>query len=83
MPAATRQRDRCTEHDACPPFLQVECRADVNIVAPDALGITTRSTGCVAHSGYSDYIDAGSSTENINGRSAGRIGDSVSIGGTV
>ena len=85
MPAATRQGDNCTGHDACPPVPLVECSADVNINGRGAgrLGDHYTTHGCVVHPGHSDYIAAGNSTVNINGRPAGRVGDSVSIGGAV
>ena len=49
MPAATRQGDNCTGHDACPPVPLVE----------------------------------GSPNVFTNGQPAGRVGDAVSIGGSV
>jgi uncharacterized Zn-binding protein involved in type VI secretion len=39
--------------------------------------------GCVTHPGHQDVIAAGSGTVFINGRPAARIGDAVSIGGSV
>jgi len=41
------------------------------------------SHGCVTHPGHQDVIVAGSSKVVINGKPAARIGDAVSIGGTV
>lgn len=85
MPAATRQGDNCTGHDACPAVPLVEYSQDVNINGRGAgrVGDHYAPHGCVAHSPHPDNIAAGSSTVFINGRPAGRVGDSVSIGGTV
>ena len=85
MPAATRQGDCCTGHDACPPVPLVEFSPDVNINGRGAgrVGDHYSSHGCVAHPGHQDVIASGSSTVNINGRPAARTGDAVSIGGSV
>lgn len=47
MPAATRQGDNCTGHDACPPVPLVEYSGDVNINGRGAgrLEIITPPTG--------------------------------------
>ena len=39
--------------------------------------------GCVAHPAHSGVIASGSASVYINGKAAGRIGDSVSCGGSV
>lgn len=85
MPAATRKGDNCTGHDICPPVPLVESSPDVKINGQGAgrKGDHYSSHGCVVHSGHQDVIAAGSSTVNINGCPAARVGDSVSIGGAV
>lgn len=85
MPAATRKGDQCTGHDACPPVPLVEYSPDVNINGRGAgrVGDHYAAHGCVAHPGHQDVIAAGSSTVFINKKPAARIGDAVSIGGTV
>lgn len=85
MPAATRKGDQCTGHDTCPPVPLVEHSPDVNINGRGAgrVGDHYATHGCVAHPGHQDVIAAGSSTVFINKKSAARIGDAVSIGGTV
>lgn len=85
MPAATRQGDNCTGHDACPAVPLVEFSPNVYINGRGAgrVGDHYVPHGCVTHSSHPDNIAAGSSTVFINGRPAGRVGDSVSIGGSV
>ena len=85
MPAATRQSDCCTGHDACPPVPLVEHSPDVNINGRGAgrVGDHYAAHGCVTHPGHRDMIAVGSSTVSINGRPAGRVKDTVSIGGKV
>ena len=85
MPAATRQNDNCTGHDACPPVPLVTFSPNVNI---NGLGAGRQTDlcsphGCVAHPGHQDVIVAGSSKVYINGLPAARVGDAVSIGGAV
>lgn len=85
MPAATRQGDNCTGHDACPPVPLVEGSPNVftNGQPAGRVGDRYTSHGCVTHPGHQDVIAAGSSTVFVNGISAGRVGDAVSIGGSV
>lgn len=85
MPAATRQGDNCTGHDACPPVPLVGCSPNVfvNGLGAGRVGDQYSSHGCVSHPGHQDMIAAGSSTVFINGIPAGRVGDAVSIGGSV
>lgn len=85
MPAATRKGDQCTGHDACPPVPLVEFspNANINKLGAGRVGDHYSTHGCVSHPGHQDVIAAGSSTVFINGRPAARIGDAVSIGGTV
>ena len=85
MPAATRQNDNCTGHDACPPVPLVTYSPNVII---NGLGAGRQTDlystyGCVAHPGHQDVIVAGSSKVDINGLPAARVGDAVSIGGAV
>ena len=85
MPAATRQGDYCTGHDACPPVPLVEFSPDVNINGrgADRVGDHYSSHRCDTHPGHQDAIASGSGSVFINGIPAGREGDSVSIGGSV
>ena len=85
MPAATRQNDNCTAHDACAPVPLVTFSPNVII---NGLGAGRQTDlysthGCVAHPGHQDVIVAGSSKVDINGLPAARVGDAVSIGGAV
>ena len=70
MPAATRQSDCCTGHDACPPVPLVECSPDViiNGLGAGRVGDHYAAHGCVAHPGHQDVIAAGSGTVFINGK---------------
>lgn len=85
MAQATRQGDKCTGHDACPPSALVEFSGDVKINGRGARrqGDHYAAHGCVTHSAHQDVISAGSSSVFINGRPAARVGDAVSIGGSV
>ena len=85
MPAATRKGDQCTGHDACPPVPLVEYSPNVRVnkLGAGRVGDHYSVHGCVSHPGHQDVIAAGSSTVFINGRPAARIGDAVSISGTV
>lgn len=85
MPAATRLGDCCTGHDGCGSTSLVDCSPNVNINGKGAgrLGDSYASHGCLAHPSHQDKIDAGSSTVFINGLPAARVGDAVSIGGSV
>lgn len=85
MPAATRQGDNCTGHDACAPTPLAEGSPNVFINGKPAgrVGDHYASHGCIVHSSHQDVITTGSSTVFINGRPAARIGDAVSIGGAV
>lgn len=85
MPAATRNGDQCTGHDACPPAPLVECSQNVRInkLGAGRAGDHYSAHSCLSHPGHQDTIAAGSSTVFINGRPAARIGDAVSIGGMV
>lgn len=85
MPAATRQGDNNTGHDACPPRGLESHSDDVYINGKGAgrVGDSYPAHGCPAHPPHSGNIAAGSGTVFINGRAAGRIGDPVSCGGSV
>lgn len=85
MPAATRQGDNCTGHDACPPVPLVEGSPNVftNGRPAGRVGDHYSSHGCVTHPGHQDVIAAGSGSVFINGIPAARVGDAVSIGGSV
>ncbi len=85
MPAATRLGDSCTGHDGCGSTLLIECSPNVNINGKGAgrLGDSYAAHGCIVHPSHQDKIAAGSSMVFINGLPAARIGDAVSIGGSV
>lgn len=85
MPAATRQGDYCTGHDACPAVPLVGCSPDVFINGKGAgrEGDWYTAHGCVVHSSHSDTIEQGSATVFINGIPAGRVGDPVILEGSV
>lgn len=85
MPAATRQGDNCTGHDACPPVPLVSFSPNVIINGKGAGRQTDQyaTHGCVAHPGHQGVIVGGSTKVDINGLPAARVGDAVSIGGAV
>lgn len=85
MPKATRLDDKCTGHDACPAKPLVTASRDVFINSKGAGRITDKyeSHGCPVHAPHQDNINAGSGTVFINGLKAARIGDAVSLGGSV
>ena len=85
MPAATRQGDNCTGHDACPPVPLVTFSPNVIINGRGAGRQTDQYSthGCVTHPGHQDVIVGGSSKVDINGLPAARVGDGVSLGGAV
>lgn len=85
MPAATRQGDNCTGHDACSPVPLVSFSPNVIINGKGAGRQTDQYSthGCVTHPGHQDVIVGGSSKVVINGLPAARVGDSVSLGGAV
>ena len=61
----------------------VQPKRNINKLGAGRVGDHYSTHGCVSHPGHQDVIAAGSSTVFINGRPAARIGDAVSIGGTV
>ena len=85
MPAATRQGDNDTGHDACPPRPLSGHSPDVfvNGRGQGRVGDSYVTHGCPEHSPHTGVIASGSATVYINGISAGRIGDPVSCGGSV
>lgn len=85
MPSATRQGDKDTGHDACPPRGLSGHSPDVYINGKGAgrVGDDYPPHSCPAHPPHTGVIAKGSSTVYINGRQAGRIGDPVSCGGSV
>ncbi len=85
MPAATRQGDKDTGHDACPPRGLAGYSPNVFINGKGAgrVGDDYPAHGCPVHPSHSRTIASGSSTVFINGKAAARIGDSVSCGGSV
>ena len=85
MPAATRQGDNDTGHDACPPRGLAGCSPNVFINRKGAgrVGDAYPAHGCPVHPPHGGNIASGSSSVFINGIPAGRVGDSVSCGGSV
>lgn len=85
MPAATRQGDSCTGHDACGSVPLVGCSPDVYINGRGAgrVGDAYSPHGCVAHPSHADQISAGSGTVFINSIPAARVGDPVTLAGSV
>ena len=85
MPAATRQNDKDTGHDACPPRGLSGCSPNVFINGKGAgrVGDAYPAHGCPVHPPHGGAISSGSSSVFINGMPAGRVDDSVSCGGSV
>lgn len=85
MPAATRLGDNCTGHDLCPSVPLVECSPDVNVngLGAGRVGDHYSAHGCISHSSHQDVIVAGSRTVFVNGKPFARVGDAVSLGGSV
>lgn len=85
MPAATRQGDMDTGHDACSPRGLAGHSPDVFINGRGAgrVGDYYPAHGCLVHAPHSGVIASGSATVFINGLPAGRVGDPVSCGGNV
>ena len=86
MPALTREADKCTGHDACPPRPLATCSPDVIVNGRGAARVVKdiyEAHGCDAHAPHSAVIASGSGNTYINGYPAGRIGDPVSCGGSV
>lgn len=85
MPAATRQGDQDTGHDACPPrgLSGHSHNVFINDRGAGRVGDDYPPHGCPVHPPHSGVIASGSSTVFINGIPAGRIGDPVSCGGSV
>ncbi len=85
MPAATRQGDNDTGHDACPPRGLAGCSPNVFINGKGAgrVGDAYPAHGCPVHPPHGGNIASGSSSVFINEIPAGRVGDSVSCGGSV
>ena len=84
MPSQTRLEDYSTGHDSCAPVPLVTCGPNVNINGKGAgrIGDQYSVHGCDVHPPHQDSIAEGSSTVFINGIS-GRIGDSVTLAGSV
>ena len=85
MAGATRLGDNCTGHDGCGAAPLVTASPNVNINGKGAGRITDQyaAHGCVVHRSHQDSISAGSGTVFINGLKAARIGDAVTISGSV
>lgn len=86
MPAATRQGDTCTGHDACPSRPLAKGSPNVFFNGQPAGRVSTdhyAAHGCIVHAPHSAVVLSGSSTVFINGCPAARVGDPVSCGGSV
>ena len=85
MPQATRQGDKNTGHDSCPPTELSEGSDTVFINGKPAgrMGDAYVIHSCKTHAPHIGVIAAGSGTVFINGKPAGRVDDPVSCGGNV
>lgn len=85
MPAVTRLQDNCTGHDSCPsvPLVTGSPTVFVNGKPKGRVTDQYQSHGCVTHLSHQDVISQGSSTVFCDGLAVARVGDSVSIGGSV
>jgi uncharacterized Zn-binding protein involved in type VI secretion len=85
MPSVTRLGDKNTGHDACPAVPLAGASGDVFVNGKGAgrVGDPYAAHACVDHPSHVGNISSGSSSVNIDGIPAGRIGDSVSCGGSV
>lgn len=85
MPAATRQGDNDTGHDACPPRGLSGCSPNVFINGKGAgrVGDNYPPHSCPAHPPHTGVISQGSTTVLINNKPAGHVDDPVSCGGSV
>ena len=85
MPAATREGDNDTGHDACPPRGLAGHSPNVIINGKGAgrVGDNYPPHSCPTHPPHAGVIAQGSTTVFINDKPAGRIGDPVSCGGSV
>lgn len=85
MPSATRQGDKDTGHDLCPPRSLSSGSSNVLINGKPAgrKGDPYPVHGCKYHSPHAGNISSGSNSVFINGKPAARVGDSVSCGGSV
>lgn len=85
MPSVTRLGDNDTGHDSCSATALIEGSPNVfcNKKPVGRKGDKYATHGCLVHSSHNDIISGGSSTVRVNGIPIARVGDSVSIGGSV
>ena len=85
MPYATRSGDVSSGHNICAPTELVTASGNVFINNKGAgrLGDRYASHSCPIHPPHQDVISEGSTTVFINGISVARIGDSLSVAGSV
>ncbi len=85
MPQATRLDDCCTGHDACGarPLITGSGNVLINGRKAGRKSDIYQSHGCDAHATHNDEIVGGSSTVFINSLKAARVGDDISLAGTV
>lgn len=86
MPAITRQGDKDTGHDACPPRPLSTGSPNVFVNGKAAGRVSADSYalhGCIVHSPHSAVVSSGSSNTFINGFAVARVADPVSCGGSV
>ena len=89
MPAAARLNDICTGHSCFPARENVEASANVFVNSRgwhrqgDAWAVHCCTHTDTPHGCHSSVLASGSGTVYVNGKQAGRIGDSVACGSSV
>ena len=85
MPAVTRLGDICTGHGCFPsrPSTGGSPNVSCNGIPVHREGDSWAPHGCAVCAPHGSVLEAGSSTVSVNGKSLGRIGDSVACGSSV
>ena len=89
MPPAARLADICTGHACWPPRANIEGSPNVFVNSRnwhrqgDGWAVHCCTHPDCPHGCHGSVLASGSSTVFVNGKEAGRIGDSVACGGTV
>ncbi len=83
--SAARLGDMASDHDGAPPTRGTEASPNVTIDGIPAMrqGDAFESHACPDESEHSRTLAGGSGSVFINGKPAGRMGDTISCGGTV